>query len=167
MDKVSALGWRHVHPAEPALDTLFPSADHARWVELRPEWTASLGAWGRLLFRDRLSGGLIQMREQVCVEAVRRHDVACCPQSDHFDTEYCSSIDIDSPGCPRCREEVMTDANLFQEFAQEALQRASKAKSEQEKLALNELALAWVNAALASDRVFGSSWYFPRSSLPH
>ena len=49
----------------------------------------------------------------------------------------------------------MTDANLFQEFAEEALQRASKAKSEQEKLAFNELALAWVNAALASDRVFG------------
>ena len=61
----------------------------------------------------------------------------------------------------------MTDANLFQEFAEEALQRASKATSEQEKLALNELALAWVNAALASDRVFGSSWYFPWSSRPH
>ena len=61
----------------------------------------------------------------------------------------------------------MTDANLFQEFAEEALQRASKAKSAQEKLALNELALAWVNAALASDRVFGSSWYFPWSSRPH
>jgi hypothetical protein len=61
----------------------------------------------------------------------------------------------------------MTDANLFQEFAKEALQQASKAKSEQEKLALNELALAWVNAALASDRVFGSSWYFPWSSRPH
>jgi hypothetical protein len=50
----------------------------------------------------------------------------------------------------------MPDANLFQEFAKEALQQASKAKSEQEKLALNELALAWVNAALASDRFFGS-----------
>ena len=61
----------------------------------------------------------------------------------------------------------MTDANLFQEFAKEALQQASKAKSGQEKLALNELALAWVNAALASDRVFGSSWYFPWSSRPH
>ena len=61
----------------------------------------------------------------------------------------------------------MTDANLFQELAKEALQQASKARSEQEKLALNELALAWVNAALASDRVFGSSWYFPWSSRPH
>ena len=61
----------------------------------------------------------------------------------------------------------MADANLFQEFAKEALQQASKAKSEQEKLALNELALAWVNAALASDRVFGSSWYFPWYSRPH
>ena len=61
----------------------------------------------------------------------------------------------------------MPDANLFQEFAKEGLQQASKAKSEQEKLALNELALAWVNAALASDRVFGSSWYFPWYSRPH
>ena len=61
----------------------------------------------------------------------------------------------------------MTDANVYQEFAKEALQQASKAKSEQEKLALNELALAWVNGALASDRVFGSSRYFPWSSRPH
>jgi hypothetical protein len=61
----------------------------------------------------------------------------------------------------------MTDANVYQEFAKEALQQATKAKSEQEKLALNELALAWVNGALASDRVFGSSWYFPWSSRPH
>jgi hypothetical protein len=61
----------------------------------------------------------------------------------------------------------MPDANLFQEFAEEGLQQASKAKSEQEKLALNELALAWVKAALASDRVFGSSWYFPWNSRPH
>jgi hypothetical protein len=61
----------------------------------------------------------------------------------------------------------MPDANLFEEFANEALQQASKAKSEQEKLALNELALAWVNAALASDRVFGSSWYFPWYGRPH
>ena len=50
----------------------------------------------------------------------------------------------------------MTDANLFEEFAKEALQQASKAKSENERLALNDIALAWVNAALASDRVFGS-----------
>jgi hypothetical protein len=59
----------------------------------------------------------------------------------------------------------MTDANLFEEFAKEALQRASKAKSENERLALNDIALAWVN--LASDRVFGSSWYFPWSNRPH
>jgi ABC-type molybdate transport system substrate-binding protein len=61
----------------------------------------------------------------------------------------------------------MPDANPFEEFAKEALQQASKAKSEQEKLALNELALAWENAALASDRVFGSSWYFPWYGRPH
>jgi hypothetical protein len=60
----------------------------------------------------------------------------------------------------------MTDANVYQEFAKEALQ-PSKAKSENEQLALHELALAWTKAALASDRVFGSSWYFPWSSRPH
>jgi hypothetical protein len=61
----------------------------------------------------------------------------------------------------------MTDANLFEEFAKEALQQASKAKGENERLALNETGPAWVNAALASDRVFGSSWYFPWCSRPH
>ena len=78
-----------------------------------------------------------------------RHDVACCPQSEHFDTESCSPMDIGWVGCPPRREAVMPDANLFQEFAKEGLQQASKvkseqekAKSEQEKLALNELALA-------------------------
>ena len=50
----------------------------------------------------------------------------------------------------------MTDANLFEEFAKEALQQASKAKSENERLALNDIALAWVNAALASDRVLAT-----------
>jgi hypothetical protein len=59
----------------------------------------------------------------------------------------------------------MTDANLFEEFAKEALQQASKAKSENERLALNDIARPWVN--LASDRVFGSSWYFPWSNRPH
>jgi hypothetical protein len=59
----------------------------------------------------------------------------------------------------------MTDANVYQEFANEALQQASKAKSENERLALNDIALAWVN--LPSDRVFGSSWYFPWSNRPH
>jgi hypothetical protein len=52
----------------------------------------------------------------------------------------------------------MTDADLFQEFAKEAIQAASKAKSESERLALNDLALTWVNAALQRDRIFGSSF---------
>jgi hypothetical protein len=59
----------------------------------------------------------------------------------------------------------MTGANLFEEFAKEALQQASKAKSENERLVLNDIALGWVN--LASDRVFGSSWYFPWCNRPH
>jgi hypothetical protein len=38
--------------------------------------------------------------------------------------------------------------------------------SEQEKLALNELALAWVNAALASDRVLARVGIFPGTVAP-
>jgi len=52
----------------------------------------------------------------------------------------------------------MTEGNLFREFAKEAIQAASKAKSESERLTLNDLALTWVNAALASERIFGSSF---------
>jgi hypothetical protein len=55
-------------------------------------------------------------------------------------------------------EAVMTEGNLFREFAKEAIQAASKAKSESERLTLNDLALTWVNAALASERIFGSSF---------
>jgi hypothetical protein len=47
----------------------------------------------------------------------------------------------------------MTDADLFQEFSKEAIQAASKAKSESERLALNDLALTWLNAALQRDRI--------------
>jgi len=38
------------------------------------------------------------------------------------------------------KEAVMTDASLFEEFAKEVLQQASKAKSENERLALNDIA---------------------------
>ena len=30
-----------------------------------------------------------------------RHDVACRPQSEHFDTESCSPMDMGWVGCPR------------------------------------------------------------------
>jgi hypothetical protein len=30
-----------------------------------------------------------------------RHDVSCCRQSEHFDTESCSPMDIGWVGCPR------------------------------------------------------------------
>ena len=78
-----------------------------------------------------------------------------------FETECCSPIYItfrNGQQVSPSREAVMTDADLFQEFAKEALRQASKAKSESERLALNDLALTWVNAALASDRIFGSSF---------
>jgi len=37
----------------------------------------------------------------------------------------------------------MTDADLFREYAKEAIRESSKAKSESKMLAFNELALTW------------------------
>jgi hypothetical protein len=51
----------------------------------------------------------------------------------------------------------MTDADLFREYAKEAIRESSKAKSESKMLAFNELALTWAQAALASERKIGSS----------
>jgi hypothetical protein len=51
----------------------------------------------------------------------------------------------------------MSDANLFRQLAEEAMRDASKAKNQGDKQALEELACTWAQAALVSDRVFGSS----------
>ena len=52
----------------------------------------------------------------------------------------------------------MSDASVFRLFAEEAMRNSSKAASEAEKRALEELACTWSQAALMSDRVFGSSF---------
>jgi hypothetical protein len=52
----------------------------------------------------------------------------------------------------------MNDADLFRQYAKEALSGASKVTDENEKQDLVELACTWVQASLASDRIFGSSF---------
>jgi hypothetical protein len=56
------------------------------------------------------------------------------------------------------QETVMTEASVFRQYAKEAMRDSSKASSEDEKRALSELACTWAEAAMASDRVFGSSF---------
>ena len=50
----------------------------------------------------------------------------------------------------------MSEANLFRRYAEEAMHGSSKAKSENEKQALIDLACTWAQAALMSERVWGS-----------
>ena len=52
----------------------------------------------------------------------------------------------------------MTESNLFRQYAKEAMHGSSKAPSENEKRTLTDLACTWAQAALTSDRVFGSSF---------
>jgi hypothetical protein len=50
----------------------------------------------------------------------------------------------------------MTEADEFRQYAKEALQCASKAKDENEKLSFFELASTWAKAAIASRMPLGS-----------
>ncbi len=52
----------------------------------------------------------------------------------------------------------MSDADLFRQYAKEAMQGSSKAASENDKQTLIDLAFTWSQAALISDRVLGSSF---------
>jgi hypothetical protein len=52
----------------------------------------------------------------------------------------------------------MSDADLFRQYAKEAMQGSSKATSENEKQALIDLAFTWSQAALMTERVLGSSF---------
>jgi hypothetical protein len=52
----------------------------------------------------------------------------------------------------------MTEADDFRQYAKEAMRVSSKVESEIEMEGLINLALTWAQAALASDRVFGSSF---------
>jgi hypothetical protein len=46
---------------------------------------------------------------------------------------------------------VMTEFSQFQQYAEEAIQRAVQAKNEKEQFALKELARTWTQAANTSD----------------
>jgi hypothetical protein len=51
----------------------------------------------------------------------------------------------------------MSDADLYRQYAKEAIHGSSKVKDENEKQALVDLAFTWAQA-LMSDRVLGSSF---------
>jgi hypothetical protein len=52
----------------------------------------------------------------------------------------------------------MSDANLFRQYAKEAMRTASKSTSEDEGRVLIDLACTWARAALAGQAVLGSSF---------
>jgi hypothetical protein len=52
----------------------------------------------------------------------------------------------------------MSEADLFRQYAKEAMRDSSEATSENEQRSLIDLACTWVQAALMSDRVIGSSF---------
>ncbi len=52
----------------------------------------------------------------------------------------------------------MSEADLFRQYAKEAMHVSFKATSENEKRTLIDLACTWAQAALMSDKVLGSSF---------
>ncbi|MGA9007919.1 MAG: hypothetical protein WBE48_16185 [Xanthobacteraceae bacterium] len=52
----------------------------------------------------------------------------------------------------------MSDADLYRQYAKEAMCWSSKVKEEIEKQDLIDLAFTWAQAAMANERVFGSSF---------
>ena len=52
----------------------------------------------------------------------------------------------------------MSEADLFRQYAKEAMRETSEVTSDDEKRSLIDLACIWVQAALMSERVCGSSF---------
>jgi hypothetical protein len=52
----------------------------------------------------------------------------------------------------------MSEADLFRQYAKEAIRGSSKTTNENEKRSLIDLACIWAQAALMSERAFGSSF---------
>ncbi len=52
----------------------------------------------------------------------------------------------------------MSEADLFRQYAKEAMREFSEVTSENEKQSLIDLACTWLQAALMSERVFGTSF---------
>ena len=59
----------------------------------------------------------------------------------------------------------MSDADLFRRYAKEAMHESFVATSKNERRALADFACTWAQAALMSDRVFGSSCFV--AAEPH
>jgi hypothetical protein len=51
----------------------------------------------------------------------------------------------------------MSEANQFRQYAEEALGWVSQSATEEEKRTLTELACIWAQAAIHSERIFGSN----------
>jgi|HubBroStandDraft_5_1064220.scaffolds.fasta_scaffold122633_1 hypothetical protein len=60
------------------------------------------------------------------------------------------------------RKVVMSEANEFRLYAEEAMRESANAETEDERLALEDLACLWARAALVSEKVFepstGNEW---------
>ncbi len=51
----------------------------------------------------------------------------------------------------------MSESTQFRRYAEQAMREAATAATEDEKRALSDLACTWAQAALSSEKVFGSS----------
>lgn len=60
-------------------------------------------------------------------------------------------------------EAVMSEANQFGQYAEEALRWVSQSTTEEEKRSLTDLACIWAQAALQSERIFGGNDSPPRA----
>ena len=60
----------------------------------------------------------------------------------------------------------MSDADLFRQYAKEAMHGSSKATNENEKQTLVELACTWAQAALMSEGVVLGSSFIPSPRHP-
>ncbi len=60
----------------------------------------------------------------------------------------------------------MTEADLFRQYAKEAMHSSSKSTNENERRDLEGLACIWAQAALTSERVFGSSFVSSPRDIP-
>jgi hypothetical protein len=60
-------------------------------------------------------------------------------------------------------EAVMSEANQFGQYAEEALRWVSESTTEEEKRTLTELACMWAQAAWQSERIFGIDESAPKA----
>jgi hypothetical protein len=93
--------------------------------------------------------------------SIGRGTIQKCRVSEHFYTD-CWFQQAQAPRRRQLRrsyqEAVMRDADLFRQYAAEAIRGSSKATDENEKRSLVDLACTWAQAALLSERVLGSSF---------